>query len=100
MQEGGTLSHPTISTYIYLSLSSMFAAASPLLAICITLAILLVAVTTIAIAAIILAVYFAREGLKMHWLACKAYCHTEEQALLPHDQQALLLDENKVEVGM
>ena len=78
----------------------MFVAASPLLVICIILTLLLVAVTTIAIAAIILALYFAREGLKMHWLACKGYCHREKQPMLLNNQQALLLDENELQVIM
>ena len=64
--------------------------------------VLLVAVIAIAIAAILLAMYLARESVKMRCLACKAYCRKEEQPLLPlhHGTFNLLPDGNEVEVGV
>ena len=64
--------------------------------------VLLVAVIAIAIAAILLAMYVARESVKMRCLACKAYCRKEEQPLLPLSHRAfnLLPDSNGGEVGV
>ena len=78
------------------------AASTPLLAICIPLVVLLVAVIAIAIAAILLAMYLARESVKMQCLTCKAYCRKEKQPSLPlsHRTFNLLSDGNGVEVGM
>ena len=64
--------------------------------------VLLVAVIAIAIAAILLAMYVARESVKMRCLACKAYCRKEEQPLLPLSHRAFNLqpDGNGGEVGV
>ena len=64
--------------------------------------VLFVAAIAVAIAAILLAMYLAREIVNVQCLACKAYCRKEEQPLLPLSHRAfnLLSDGNGGEVGV
>ena len=84
---------------VSLNLESAASKAS-LLAICVILVVLLVATITIAIAASLLAMYFARWNLRMHCLACKAHCRKKKQPSLSFNYQASQSVGSEVEVGM